>query len=99
MDFTTQGGKIYRPRPKAEVCKFLPPRVVKSIDDRADICQCYSHLRYYMKKSQANGLPFSHKVFIPLQISVKHLNFTFLHSFFIIFRSSLFISTERTLAG
>ena len=34
MDFTTQGGKIYRPRPKAEVSKFVPPRDVKSIDDR-----------------------------------------------------------------
>ena len=52
MDFTTQGGKIYRPRPKAEVCKFLPPRVVKSIDDRADVRQCYSHVRHYMKESQ-----------------------------------------------
>ena len=52
MDFTSQGGKIYRPRPKAEVCKFLPPRVVKSIDDRADVRQCYSHVRHYMKESQ-----------------------------------------------
>ena len=49
MDFTTQGGKMYRPRPKAEVCTFLSPRVVKSIDDQADIRQCYSHVRYYMK--------------------------------------------------
>ena len=49
MDFTTQGGKIYRPRPKAEVCKFFSPRGVKSIDDRADIRQCYSHVRHYMK--------------------------------------------------
>ena len=50
MDFTTQGGKIYRPRPKAEVCKLLPPRVVKSIDDRADVRQCYSHVSHYMKE-------------------------------------------------
>ena len=50
MDFTPQGRKIYRPRPKAEVCKFLLPRGVKSIDDRADVRQCYSHMKYYMKK-------------------------------------------------
>ena len=50
--FTTQGGKIYRPRPKAEVCKFLSPRVVKSIDDRADIRQCYSHVSHYMKSKK-----------------------------------------------
>ena len=51
-DFTTQGRKIYRPRPKAEVCKFFSPRGVKSIDDRADIRQCYSHVRYYLKNNK-----------------------------------------------
>ena len=49
MDFTPQGRKIYRPRPEAEVCKFLLPRGVKSIDDRADVCQCYSLMRHYVK--------------------------------------------------
>ena len=58
MDFTTQGGKIYRPRPKAEVCKFLSPRGVKSIDDRADVRQCYSHMWHYMKESQAKWLSY-----------------------------------------
>ena len=32
------------------------PRGVNFIDDRADICQCYSLMRHYMKKSQANDL-------------------------------------------
>ena len=45
-----KGEEIYRPRPEAEVCKFVPPRDVKSIDDRADVRQCYSHVEYYMKK-------------------------------------------------
>ena len=38
-EFYIPRGKIYRPRPSASVCKFLPPWGVKSIDDLASIRQ------------------------------------------------------------
>ena len=58
MDFTTQGGKIYRPRPKAEVCKFSP-RGVKSIDDRADrSSMLFSYGILYEKKIVKLKLPY-----------------------------------------
>ena len=48
--FYNPRGEIYRPRRTAAGCKFFPPRGVKSIDDRADVRQCYSHMKYYMKR-------------------------------------------------
>ena len=58
----TNGGEIinefYIPRGKKFTDRGwrprsvnFPPRDVKFIDDRANICQCYSHMRNYMKKN------------------------------------------------
>ena len=72
---------IYRPRPKAEVCKFLPPRVVKSIDDRADVRQCYSHMRHYMIEYKAD-LPRSLKLPISVWINCKSFHISTITTFF-----------------
>ena len=76
-----KGKEIYRPRPEAEVCKFLDLRGVKSIDDWADIRQCYSHMRHYMKKSWANDLHRSQKVFLTIIKCKTHEFLVKLHSY------------------
>ena len=74
MDFTSQGEKIYRPRPKAEVCKFSP-RDVKSIDDRADVRQCYSHVRYYMNENDKPHLGHRQQLYQNVIYITKHFHF------------------------